>query len=57
MAANMDTVGTLEIAEVFSSQGLITCLHKHYSPKQVADWGERVGNDALHNIAVSAGVS
>ena len=31
MAANMDTTGTFEIAEKFSEQKMITCLHKHYT--------------------------
>ena len=30
-AANMDTVGTFEIAEEFSKEKMITCLMKHYS--------------------------
>jgi len=31
MAANMDTVGTFEIAEEFSKESMITCLMKHYT--------------------------
>jgi len=31
MAANMDTSGTFEIAEVLAEYKLITCLHKHYT--------------------------
>ena len=30
MASNMDTTGTVEIANVLSSNKIITCLHKHY---------------------------
>lgn len=33
MAANMDTTGTLSMAESLSKRGCITCLHKHYSPE------------------------
>ena len=43
MAANMDTVGTFEIAEVFSKYKMITCLHKHYKSHQVIEWGKKVG--------------
>lgn len=57
MAANMDTVGTFEIAEVFSKHKLITCLHKHYSVEDVTTWGKKVGAPVLDNVAVSAGVS
>jgi len=57
MAANMDTVGTMEIAEAFAQERMITCLHKHYSPAQIHEWGKRVGINVLGNIAVSAGVS
>ena len=35
MAANMDTVGTFEMANALSQQGLFTAIHKHYS---VTDW-------------------
>jgi len=57
MAANMDTVGTLEIAEVFSKYHMITCLHKHYQSHQIIEWGKKVGPDTLNNIALTAGVS
>ena len=30
MAANMDTVGTFEMAEAFASEKMFTCMHKHY---------------------------
>jgi len=35
MAANMDTVGTFEMAKALYEFGLITCLHKHYQPEEV----------------------
>ena len=40
MAANMDTVGTFEIAEAFAEHKLFTCIHKHYSVEewQVRHW-------------------
>jgi GMP reductase len=47
MAANMDTIGTFEIAEVFSKHKLITCLHKHYSVEDVKNWAEKVDKSVL----------
>ncbi|MFT4092913.1 MAG: GMP reductase [Niabella sp.] len=35
IAANMDTVGTFEMAEVLASEKMITAIHKHYS---VQEW-------------------
>lgn len=56
MAANMDTVGTFEIAKVFSEHGLITCIHKHYS---VDEWVEfsKINPSVLGSVAVSCGTS
>jgi hypothetical protein len=44
MAANMDTTGTFEIAEVLGAEKLITCLHKHYTVEEVVNWGNKVGH-------------
>ena len=38
MVANMDTVGTFNMAKALSSHGAITCLHKHYSRQQYIDF-------------------
>ena len=38
MVANMDTVGTFEMAKALAKQGTITCLHKHYSEQQYVDF-------------------
>mmetsp|Transcript_17757 Transcript_17757/g.30067 ORF Transcript_17757/g.30067 Transcript_17757/m.30067 type:complete len:294 (+) Transcript_17757:281-1162(+) len=57
MAANMDTVGTFEIAEAFSKHKMITCLHKHYSVAETVEWGKRVGGEVLNNVAITAGVN
>ncbi len=37
MSANMDTTGTIEIADVLSNLNLVTCLHKHYDMEQLYD--------------------
>ena len=57
IAANMDTVGTFEVAEVLARHGLLTAIHKHYS---LAAWGAFLeGRDAAlyERIMVSTGVS
>ena len=35
MAANMDTTGTFEIAEVFEKNKMFVCLHKHYDLEEL----------------------
>jgi len=52
IAANMDTVGTFETAEVLSQFKMITALHKFYTPQ---DFQERDFNPKY--IAVSCGSS
>ncbi len=57
MAANMDTIGTFEMARALAAEGLFTALNKHYTLKQ---WGEFLANaDAalLNHIAVSTGIT
>lgn len=55
MAANMDTVGTFEMAKELAKHQLFTAIHKHYS---VAEWNvflENVAADFYDYIAVSTG--
>lgn len=55
MAANMDTVGTFEMAKELAKHKLFTAIHKHYS---VAEWNaflENVAVDFYDYIAVSTG--
>ena len=57
MAANMDTVGTFEMAKALSKKQLFTAIHKHYS---TTDWNVFASNlpQGIENyIAVSTGVS
>lgn len=57
MAANMDTVGTFEMARALSEKKLFTAIHKHYS---IADWNVFASNlpEGIENyIAVSTGIS
>ena len=37
IAANMDTVGTFQMAEALSKNQIITAIHKHYS---IQEWTE-----------------
>lgn len=54
IAANMDTVGTFEMALALSKHGVLTAIHKHYT---VADWAKFVKDNpqALPFVAVSTG--
>ncbi|WMI64650.1 GMP reductase [Aestuariibaculum sp. YM273] len=57
MAANMDTVGTFEMAKALSEKQLFTAIHKHYS---ISDWNVFSSNspENIENyIAVSTGIS
>jgi GMP reductase len=57
IAANMDTVGTFEMAKALANKNLITTIHKHYS---LTDWSAFVSNlpeNHINNIAVSTGIS
>lgn len=57
IAANMDTVGTFEMATVLAQAGLMTAIHKHYSVAQWADFFKNANENIVHHIAVSSGTS
>lgn len=57
MAANMDTVGTFDMAKKLANYGLFTAIHKHYS---IEDWKNFItssSEDIIKNIALSTGTS
>lgn len=57
MAANMDTVGTFEMAAALHKLKLFTAIHKHYN---IQEWGEFMNNasEGIEDfIAVSTGTS
>lgn len=58
IAANMDTVGTFEMAKALAKNKLITALHKHYT---INDWNQFLGSaqetTITDYIAVSTGIS
>jgi len=57
IAANMDTVGTFEVATVLAEQGLLTALHKHYSLAQWEAFLQGHKADIYQRIMVSTGSS
>lgn len=61
MAANMDSVGTFEMADALEKHNLFTCIHKHYTFDQ---WFEWLSNNKdlpprvpPSNVAISTGTS
>jgi GMP reductase len=56
MAANMDGVGTLDMARTLIKEGLFTCLAKSYSRDEVAELFAESINVASH-VAVSTGIT
>ncbi|PXY39415.1 GMP reductase [Flavobacterium cheongpyeongense] len=55
MAANMDTVGTFDIAVVLAKERLFTAIHKHYSVQEWDDFLQNVTPDFYNYIAISTG--
>ncbi|MGE6355100.1 GMP reductase [Flavobacterium sp. NPDC079362] len=55
MAANMDTVGTFEVAQVLAGEKLFTAIHKHYTLQQWNDFLQNVTPDFYNYIAISTG--
>jgi len=58
IAANMDTIGTFEVAEVLAGHRMLCAIHKHYS---LADWqtfiDSQKDDDIFERIMVSTGVA
>jgi GMP reductase len=57
IAANMDSVGTFDMAKALAKHGVMTAIHKHYT---VADWAEFVATadaNTLTKVMVSTGTS
>jgi len=57
MAANMDTVGTFEMAKVLAEEKLFTTIHKHYSLSDWAMFLKNTNSTIFNHIAVSTGTS
>ncbi|ALC16957.1 guanosine 5'-monophosphate oxidoreductase [Desulfuromonas soudanensis] len=57
IAANMDTVGTFEVAQVLAEFGMLTAIHKHYSLEAWDTFLARQGEEIYQRIMVSTGSS
>lgn len=55
MAANMDTVGTFEMAKALAQQKLFTVVHKHYSIEEWSDFLNQTPEAIENYIAISTG--
>ncbi|RED26768.1 GMP reductase [Flavobacterium cutihirudinis] len=55
MGANMDTVGTFEMAQVLAKEKLFTAIHKHYTLEEWNSFLQNATPDFYDYIAVSTG--
>ncbi|MFT5194147.1 MAG: GMP reductase [Cellvibrionaceae bacterium] len=55
IAANMDTVGTFEMARALGAKRMMTAIHKHYSKEEWGDFIRSVEPEILDYVAVSTG--
>lgn len=55
MGANMDTVGTFEMALALAKENLFTAIHKHYSQDQWNEFIKNAPENISDYIAVSSG--
>ncbi|WP_456463250.1 GMP reductase [Lutibacter sp.] len=55
MAANMDTVGTFEMATALAKHKIFTAIHKHYSLPEWKNFAQNLNEDITNYIAVSTG--
>lgn len=56
MAANMDTVGTFEMATALANHKLFTAIHKHYSLQKWKEFMQTASETLTDFIAVSSGI-
>jgi GMP reductase len=57
MAANMDGVGTFEMADELASQGLFTCLVKTYSVQELVSYFDTDMYERTNFVAMSIGIT
>ncbi|TXF76032.1 GMP reductase [Chryseobacterium sp.] len=55
IAANMDTVGTFEMAEALAKDKIITAIHKHYTPEEWNNFLNSQPDSIYDYIALSTG--
>ena len=57
MAANMDGVGTFEMADKLASQGMFTCLVKTYSVQELVSYFDTDDYMRTNHVAMSIGIT
>ena len=57
MAANMDTIGTFNMAKAFFNNQLFTCIHKHYPQKIWRQFLREMPGQIYQHIAISTGIT
>ena len=57
MAANMDGVGTFEIADTLAKEGIFTCLVKTYSVDKLVDFFDTDDYLRTNHVAMSIGIN
>jgi GMP reductase len=57
MAANMDGVGTFEMADVLATAGIFTCLVKTYSAEQLVEYFDTDMYERTNYVAMSIGIT
>lgn len=57
IAANMDTIGTFEVAEVLAQYNMLTAIHKHYTPDDWRNFLENRAESIYSRIMVCTGTS
>ncbi|MBW8358782.1 MAG: GMP reductase [Weeksellaceae bacterium] len=55
IAANMDTVGTFEMAAALAKEGIMTAIHKHYTSEEWHDFLNKQPDSIYEYIALSTG--
>ncbi|WP_159650447.1 GMP reductase [Vibrio atypicus] len=57
IAANMDSVGSFEMATELAKHGVMTAMHKHYTVEQWAEFVKGASKETLNKVFVSTGTS
>ncbi|MEZ8824723.1 GMP reductase [Vibrio amylolyticus] len=57
IAANMDSVGSFEMATELAKHGVMTAMHKHYTVEQWAEFVKGADKETLNKVFVSTGTS
>ncbi|MDN2483675.1 GMP reductase [Vibrio astriarenae] len=57
IAANMDSVGSFEMATALAEHGVMTAMHKHYTVEQWAEFVKGASKETLNKVFVSTGTS